>query len=94
MSTTEDEDWGKVSDLLGPKLVVVLNLVLESKALNKLAIGYLALQGKFYANETEVKKWNAQRLANMNFATTGHYNFKLGIILPQPTVFIPVDARV
>ena len=56
MSSTEDEDWGKVSDLLGPKLVVALNLVLESKALNKLAIGYLALQGKFYANETEMKK--------------------------------------
>ena len=86
-------NWGKVSDLLGPKLVVVLNLVLESKVLNKLAIGYLALQGKFYANETEVEKWNAQKLANMNFATTGRYKFKLDIIL-SPTVFIPVDARV
>ena len=39
------------------------------------------------------KKWNAQKLANINFATTGHYKFKLGMIL-SPTVFIPVDARV
>ena len=53
MSTTEDEDWGKVSDLLGPKLVVVLNSVFESKALDKL--GSSAVQGKLYANMTKVK---------------------------------------
>lgn len=73
MCRTEDEDWGKVWDLLGPKLVVVLNLVLESKALNKL--GSSAVQGEFYANEKKVKPWRPQKIAATNFATISHYKF-------------------
>ena len=73
MSRTEDEDWGKAWDLFGPKLVVVLNLVLESKALDKL--GSSAVQGEFYANETKVKPWRPQKIAIINFATISHYKF-------------------
>ena len=79
MTTTEDEDWGKVSDLSGPKLVVVLNRVLESKALDKL--GSSGVQGKLYANKTKVRPWRPQNIVIMNFAGISHYNCKLGLIL-------------
>lgn len=73
MSTTEDQDWGKAWDFFRPKLVVVLNLVLESKALDKL--GSSVVQGEFYANETKVEPWRPQKIAIINFATISHYKF-------------------